>query len=77
MNQDNATDLSRDATSSRVRRWRAKDIAAHTGIPRGTLAHGVLAKLESDRVLNRIGRSWFGRAVDLDAWMLGRWKGQP
>jgi hypothetical protein len=31
----------------------------------------------ADGVIARRGRSWYGRAVDIDAWLLGRWPATP
>jgi hypothetical protein len=37
----------------------------------------LIPAMVADGVLARRGRSWYGRAVDIDAWLLGRWSASP
>jgi len=62
---------------NRVSRWTSAALATRTGISRTTLIHTVIPKMQAAGVLNRIGKQWHGRAADIDAWLLGTWKGQP
>jgi hypothetical protein len=57
----------------RVRRWRAQDLAAHTDTPRPTALRTLIPAMVADGVIAQHGRYWFGRAADIDAWLLGRW----
>ena len=59
--------------SVRIRRWRSWDLAEHVGTPRATAIRTLIPEMVSAGVLARRGRYWYGRAVDIDAWLLGRW----
>lgn len=57
-----------------VRQWRSRDIAQRIATPRATVARTLIPEMVRAGVLVRRGRFWFGRAVDIDSWLLGRWK---
>lgn len=57
----------------RVRRWRAQELAAHADTPRPTALRTLIPAMVADGVIAQHGRYWFGRAADIDAWLLGRW----
>jgi hypothetical protein len=56
-----------------VRRWRTRDLAERTNTPRETAKRTILPEMQRAGVLVRRGRYWWGRAADIDAWLLGNW----
>jgi hypothetical protein len=65
-----------DDSPTRIRRWRAADLAQHAATKRCTVTRSLIPAMVADGVIARRGRSWYGRAVDIDAWLLGRWATQ-
>lgn len=57
-----------------VRRWRTRDLAERTDTPRATTIRTLLPAMVTARVLVRRGRYWYGRATDIDAFLLGQWQ---
>jgi len=66
-------DLSSVSRLDPVRRWRTSELAHRTGTPPGTFTRTILPDLVEAGVLVRRGRFWFGRAADIDSFLLGRW----
>jgi len=66
-----------DSDPKRVRRWTSADLSEHTGMSKTTLRDRVIGEMQAAGVINRRGNLWFGRPADIDAWLLGTWKGQP
>jgi CRP-like cAMP-binding protein len=54
-----------------VRRWTQRDLASMFGVCRATIRRAFLPELERAGLLRRHGRSWYGRAADLEAWLSG------
>jgi hypothetical protein len=63
--------------SVRIRRWRSWDLAEHVGTPRATAIRTLIPDMVAAGVLARRGRYWYGRAIDIDSWLLGRWSASP
>jgi hypothetical protein len=56
-----------------VKRWRVADLAEHANTPAPTVLRSLIPSMVADGVLARRGRYWYGRAADIDAWLLGQW----
>lgn len=60
----------------RVRRWVTRELAARVGV-RVPSFRPLLAEMLADGVLVRHGKrkEYFGRAADIDRWLMGQWNG--
>lgn len=66
----------RENEDQKVRRWTSRELAARTGVDvRAFRRH--LGEMLDDGVLVRHGkqRVYFGRAADVDRWLMGQWNG--
>ncbi len=58
-------------TDEPVRRWRVLDLHLRLEVPHTTAAK-LRAAMARAGVLSRLGGAYFGRASDIDAWLLGQ-----
>lgn len=64
---------SMDTTQALVRRWSVADLASHASMGRSTAMRRLIPGLVTAGVIARQGRFWYGRAADIDTYLLGRW----
>ncbi len=55
---------------------RGADLAQRTGRSRAFAVREIAPQLVADGVLFRRGRAWYGRPVDVETWLAGRWTPQ-
>lgn len=58
---------------NRVRSWTAREFATLTGADRAKILRVVVPGLLAAGVIAKHGKTWFGKQLEIEQWLLGRW----